>query len=183
MNKNINKNNNDIKNIILIGMSGSGKSTLAKIFAEKYNYNLIDTDLEIQNSTQKAISEIFNTHGEKYFRILEHEIIKKISPNKKSIISLGGGSITYKKNISLIKNLGLVIYLFCRPEKIYKNLILDSKNPRPLIKNNSNPIQAIKKLYSQRYNLYKNTCDYIIKNSDSDLNNLAQKLFFLASNI
>ena len=166
------------RNIVLIGMPGSGKTTLASIFAKRYHYNPIDTDSEVERVARKSISKIFSIHGEKYFRLLEHSVIKEIPVNKNLIISVGGGAVTYKKNRVLIKNLGLVVYLFCRPGKVYTNLILDKNNPRPLIRNSPNPIRAIKELYTKRYFLYMNTCDCILKNSDLSLDELARKLFF-----
>ena len=147
-----------MKNIVLIGMPGSGKSSVAKIFAQEYLYKYIDSDTEIIKNEKKNIPDIFKIHGENYFRAIEYEVIKNIPQDKNLIIALGGGCVTYKKNFALIKKLGLVIYLFCRPNKIYKNLINDETNSRPLIQN----YLSIKKLFSQRYNLYKNICDYIL---------------------
>ena len=146
-----------MKNIVLIGMPGSGKSSVAKIFAQEYAYKYIDSDMEIIKKAKINIPDIFKMHGENYFRELESEIIKNIPQDKNLIIALGGGCVTYKKNFDLIKKLGIVIYLFCRPNKIYKNLMSDKTNSRPLIQN----YLSIKKLFSQRYNLYKNICDYI----------------------
>lgn len=147
-----------MKNIVLIGMPGSGKSSVAKIFAQEYLYKCIDSDMKIIKKAKKNIPDIFKMHGENYFRELESEIIKNIPQDKSLIIALGGGCVTYKKNFTLIKNLGIVIYLFCRPNKIYKNLTNDKTNSRPLIQNYS----SIKKLFSQRYSLYKNICDYTL---------------------
>lgn len=146
-----------MKNIVLIGMPGSGKSSVAKIFAQEYLYKYVDSDMEIIKKAKINIPDIFKMHGENYFRELESEIIKNIPQDKNLIIALGGGCVTYKKNFDLIKKLGIVIYLFCRPNKIYKNLMSDKTNSRPLIQNYS----SVKKLFSQRYNLYKNICDYI----------------------
>ncbi len=147
-----------MKNIVLIGMPGSGKSSVAKIFAQEYLYKHIDSDMEIVKKAKKNIPDIFKVHGENYFRELESEIIKNIPQDKNLIIALGGGCVTYKKNFDLIKKLGIVIYLFCRPNKIHKNLMNDKINLRPLIQN----YLSIKKLFSQRYNLYKNICDYTL---------------------
>ena len=147
-----------MKNIVLVGMPGSGKSLTAKIFAQEHFYKYIDSDTEIIKKAKKNIPDIFKIYGENYFRKLESDVIKNIPQDKNLIIALGGGCVTYQKNFFLIRKLGVVIYLFCRPNKIYKNLLNDKTNSRPLIKNYS----SIKKLFLQRYDLYKNICDYIL---------------------
>ncbi|MBQ6909301.1 MAG: 3-dehydroquinate synthase, partial [Synergistaceae bacterium] len=65
-----------ILNIVLIGMPGSGKSTVGLELAKLSGLNLIDTDEEIIKTSGLSIPEIFNNFGEKYFRGLEHEVIK-----------------------------------------------------------------------------------------------------------
>lgn len=159
-----------VKNILLIGMPGSGKSSVAKIFAQNFSYNLIDTDDEIEKAANKNISAIFNEYGEKYFRQCEHNVIKKIAANQKFIIALGGGCITFKKNLPLIKNLGRVVYLFCRPNQIYKNL----DYAHPLVKKN---LSNIKFLYQKRYQIYLNCCDYVLNCNNLSLDLIAEKLF------
>ena len=57
-----------MNNIYLIGMMGTGKSTVGKILSEKMNKNFVDLDLEIEQSTGKIITEIFENDGEEKFR-------------------------------------------------------------------------------------------------------------------
>ena len=162
-----------MKNIILIGMPGSGKSSVAKFLSQNCFCKYIDTDLEITKQAKKDISDIFKDHGENYFRKIEHQVIKNIPQNKNLIIAVGGGSVSYAKNLPIIKNLGIKIYLYSRPKKIYKKIITDKKNSRPLIKNYS----SVKQLFSKRYTLYKSLCDYIIDcDKFSSLREISQKL-------
>ena len=39
------------KNLVLLGMMGVGKTTLGKILANKYKYNFIDIDSNIEKKT------------------------------------------------------------------------------------------------------------------------------------
>ena len=50
-------------NIYLMGMMGSGKSTVGKTLSQQLGKPFIDLDLEIEQSTGKTISEIFENDG------------------------------------------------------------------------------------------------------------------------
>lgn len=163
-----------MKNIILIGMPGSGKSSIAKMLAQKFSCGLFDTDIEIKKLTGKNIPDIFSEHGEKYFREHENKIISQIPRNKNFIIALGGGAPILKKNIEPIKNLGIAVYLFHKPNEIYKHLLFDYE--RPLIKKN---LSAIKFLFFQRHLLYLNCCHFVLNCSELSINDIAEKLFVL----
>ncbi|MBU6243216.1 MAG: AAA family ATPase, partial [Acidobacteria bacterium] len=50
--------------IVLIGPPGSGKSSIARALARKLGSAAVDTDLMIETSAGKKISEIFIEEGE-----------------------------------------------------------------------------------------------------------------------
>ena len=74
-------------NIALIGMPGSGKTSIGRILAEKLEREFTDSDEEIIKEAGMDIAEIFERYGEKYFRDLEAEVIKKISLTGSKIIA------------------------------------------------------------------------------------------------
>jgi shikimate dehydrogenase len=65
-------------NIVLIGMPSSGKSTVGREVAEALGREFLDTDVLISERAGMEISEIFERHGEEYFRNLEAKIIKEV---------------------------------------------------------------------------------------------------------
>ena len=67
-----------MKNIYLCGFMGCGKTSVAKIISKKLKLKLIDTDIEIQKAKNMNIFEIFQKHGELYFRNLETELLKDL---------------------------------------------------------------------------------------------------------
>ena len=64
--------------IFFIGYMGSGKSTVGKKLAAKLGYDFIDLDKLIETEYQQTIPEIFSTKGEKEFRSMEHNTLKKL---------------------------------------------------------------------------------------------------------
>lgn len=91
---------------------GSGKTTAGKKIAAILQLPFADLDLEIENSQQKSIAQIFNDEGEVYFRKIEKNELKKLAARTApAVISLGGGTVCNEENLSLIKSRGLLIYL------------------------------------------------------------------------
>ena len=120
-------------NIILIGMMGAGKTTIGLELSKKLtDFNLVDTDSEIEKSENMKISEIFEKFGEQYFRELETKIIEKICKNENQIISTGGGIFENEKNQKILKENGRVIYLKATSEALFERI--KNQTHRPLLK-------------------------------------------------
>ncbi len=138
-------------NIYLIGFMGVGKSTVAKMLSDKLDFELIDTDIEIEKRENRSINEIFSQNGEEYFREKEKELIEELSKKDNVIISCGGGIIKSDVNIANMKKSGSVVLLEASPEIIY-NRVKDDNN-RPLLVSNPG-IEGIKKLMKEREESY-----------------------------
>jgi shikimate kinase len=94
-----------MKKIILLGYMGSGKSTIGKLLAEKIDFSFFDLDNCIEKNQNMSVTEIFKSHGELFFRKLEHNFFKEIlAKNQNLVISLGGGTPCYFDNHLLLKN-------------------------------------------------------------------------------
>ena len=143
MNKIINKDLNEVINyinfnlkykpIILIGMMAAGKSAIGRILAKSLNRNFYDIDQNIEDRYHMKIYEIFEKYGEEKFRDIEHEEIKKIDLKSNKIISTGGGAFTFKRNYSILNNIGLTIWLNTNKNTIIERLKKNINN-RPLLK-------------------------------------------------
>lgn len=127
-----------MKKIILLGYMGSGKSTVGKLLSKSIGYNSLDLDNVIETDQGLAISEIFEKHGELYFRKLEHQVLKEIlKTDDDAIISLGGGTPCYSNNMELFKDKNIItIYLSCSVDELFARLNFN-KSKRPLIANMS----------------------------------------------
>jgi shikimate kinase len=116
-----------------MGYMGSGKSTVGKLLAEKLKMNFIDFDEYVEKEVGKSIIEIFETDGEKKFRMLEEHCLKKILDKDNIVISLGGGTPCYHNNIELINKNGISVYIKMSVDELVKRL-LKVRNNRPLIR-------------------------------------------------
>ena len=144
-------------NISLIGMPSCGKSTISKMLGELLNKEIIDTDEKIVEEIKMPISSFLNKDNESDFRDIECKVIDEVSKLNNIIISTGGGVIKRKENIDKLRRNSLIIF-------IDRDLhLLQSTSSRPLSSNKTD----LEKLYNERYPIYKQSCDYIIKNNNN----------------
>jgi len=101
-----------LSKIFLIGFMGAGKSIVGKDLAEKLNYSFIDTDDVIVNK--------FNIHNDDILGFFEDRkeyldeetiILEDVIKQKDIVVATGGGIVLKDKNIQLMGENGIVIYL------------------------------------------------------------------------
>ncbi|MGI6113849.1 MAG: shikimate kinase [Mahellales bacterium] len=143
---------------MLVGFMGTGKTTIGKELARRLNFTFIDTDERIERKTGLTVNDIFKEYGEKYFRRLEHDLIREISLFNRCIISTGGGVVLNVENIKLLKQRGVIVCL----KADYKYLLkrLKAASNRPLLAG-ENIYEKIPKLLKEREQYYKCADIYI----------------------
>lgn len=148
----------DKQSIVLIGMPGCGKSTLAKILAKRLGRKMIETDELVSQEAGSSIKTIFAEHGEQYFRDLESKVIKRSSVKGGTVISTGGGAILRKENVDALRLNGVIVFI----DRPLEDLV--TSDSRPL----SNDRSKLEKLYEERYQIYKDTADIVIKTGGTE---------------
>jgi shikimate kinase len=117
--------------IFLTGFMASGKSTIGPILANTLGYEFADVDKLIEAQVGKSVKEIFRGEGEAFFREVERQIILNVSKLDHHVISLGGGTVVDSKNLRVIKDSGMLVYLYSSPEHLLKRL--QHKTDRPVL--------------------------------------------------
>lgn len=120
--------------VYLTGFMGAGKTTIGKKLAKLLNFSFIDTDVAIEKNLKLKINDIFNIHGEDFFRLLEKETLRDTLKFEDVIIATGGGIIGHSGNAEFMMANGLVVFIEIPIEEITLRLLKD-KNKRPLLKN------------------------------------------------
>jgi shikimate kinase len=119
--------------IFLVGFMGSGKTYWGKQWAAKTGLPFFDLDDIIEKQEGKTIADIFQQHGEQWFRQKETEVLHSFSAIESGIISCGGGTPCFNDNMHWMNQHGTSIYLTATPEQIADRLIHE-KQKRPLVK-------------------------------------------------
>ncbi|HEY8499534.1 MAG TPA: shikimate kinase, partial [Clostridia bacterium] len=145
------------KNIVLTGIMGCGKTTIGRMLAEKLSIEFIDLDQYIEQKWG-GITELFKK-GEEYFRNIESKAVAEVSEKEGAVIATGGGVVKRNENIAALKRNGIIFFIDRPLEDILSDVDISD---RPLLKEGK---EKLIQIFSERYNLYINTCDVRIKNT------------------
>ncbi|UJH67974.1 shikimate kinase [Allomuricauda sp. SCSIO 65647] len=120
--------------IVLIGYMGSGKSTVGNLLAKKMNLAFLDLDQAIEEQEKIPVPQIFEQHGEIYFRKKETEALKRLLAEKEDmVLAAGGGTPCYGHNMDNIeKSTAKSIYLKLSIQALVER-IRHEKAERPLV--------------------------------------------------
>ncbi len=163
-----------MNHIILIGFMGSGKTTVGKRLSESLNIPFVDTDEEIEKTSNMKIADIFSKYGEVYFRDLEtKEVRKLLKDTKRKVISVGGGLAVQERNQPYLKKMGTVIFLEAREENLIKRLTGDTT--RPMLKGGDLK-ERIETLMKQRQEAYHRVADLHIKTDEKNIEEIVEEI-------
>ena len=140
--------------IFLAGFMGSGKSTVGRRLAEALEWAFVDLDAEIERRAGCSIADIFADHGEERFRECEHEALREQAEMSRlgtpRVVALGGGTYTFERNRSLLRQVGPTLWLDAPVEALWERVRLESH--RPLARDHAGFVrtyEARKESYSQ----------------------------------
>lgn len=166
--------------IILSGYMGSGKTAVGNELSKKTGHPFKDLDEEISRREGRDIPEIFKTSGEIYFRKKESEVLKELLNSEEDLIlSLGGGTPCYGKNLQLLQenSEAILVYLKTGLDEL-TNRLFGEKDQRPLIAHlDSRELleDFIRKhLFERTY--YYSQSDQIISTDDKTPEGIAQEI-------
>ena len=139
----------NINQLYLIGMMGSGKSSTGKTLSLILNWDFIDIDNEISRTHSSSINELF-LEGEKRFRELEFQELKKHSLRNKTIFAVGGGAVTHQDSYDMLSSKNC-IYLKTSNSILLNRLKDDNSRPLLNVKNKSEVLNQIMNQREQKY--------------------------------
>jgi shikimate kinase len=99
------------RSIVLVGMMGAGKSSVGRRLAARLGIGFVDADTEIESAAGMTIPEIFEKHGEAYFRAGEARVIARLLDNGPQVLATGGGAIMNPNTRDLIRDKGISVWL------------------------------------------------------------------------
>lgn len=155
---------NEMMNIVLIGMPGAGKSRCAEALGAILNRPVVETDAAIEKAAGKTIPAIFAADGEDAFRALESSALAEAGKRSGIIISTGGGCITREGNYNLLHQNGHIFWL-------QRDISLLAKDGRPISLRSD-----LNELYAARRPLYERFADTVIDNNGSMDNTVSRIL-------
>ena len=114
-------------------MMGVGKSHWAAKWARKLNVPHYDLDEIIEKEAGMPITEIFKLKGEKGFREIESESLRRIGAEPAFVMATGGGAPCSTGNMEFMNTAGLTIWLD-EPVDIITGRLRQGRDARPLVR-------------------------------------------------
>ncbi len=161
-----------LRSIVLLGLRGSGKTTIGARLIDRLPH-FVQEDLDqcvLDDSEHDTIEKIVNDEGWEGFRWREYEQLQiwlwslHHLPERKMVLSLGGGVPTYEKSLALLQSAELhgmirLVYLRATPETLAKRM--ETSADRPSL-TGADPIAEISKVFEERDELYRSIADVVV---------------------
>jgi len=139
------------RSLVLVGLMGAGKSTIGRRLAARLDLPFVDADNEIEAAAGCSIQEIFDEHGEDYFRDGERRVIERLLNGPVCVLATGGGAFMNDTTRALIKEKGCSMWLRADLEILVQRT--SRRSHRPLL-NKGNPREILQNLMDQRHPVY-----------------------------
>jgi shikimate kinase len=138
--------------LVMVGMMGAGKSSVGRRLANRLGMPFIDADTEIERAANETISEIFEHHGEAYFRDGERRVIQRLLDGTPKVLATGGGAFVNPETRAAIVESGAISIWLKADRDVLMSRVRRRSN-RPLLKTD-NPEATMDRLIAERYPVY-----------------------------
>jgi shikimate kinase len=139
------------RSVVLVGIMGSGKSSIGRRLAARLAIPFVDADAEIEEAAGMTIAEIFEHHGEPYFRAGEARVIARLLDHGPQVLATGGGAFMNRDTRATIRTKGVSVWLKAELEVLMKRI--KRRGDRPLLKTDD-PAATLTALIADRYPIY-----------------------------
>ncbi len=121
--------------VALLGVRGAGKSTVGAELARRYEVSFIEVDARIEQAAGLGLSEIFELHGEAYYRRIEREVLRRLlSAPQAMVLATGGSIVNDRENFALLQQATRTVWLRGKAADHW-NRVIQQGDARPMAKN------------------------------------------------
>jgi XRE family aerobic/anaerobic benzoate catabolism transcriptional regulator len=139
--------------IALVGLRGAGKSTVGPLLAEALGRTFVELDEQIQELSGLAVSEIFEMHGEDYYRDAERRALTQLlAAGAPLVVAVSGGAVTDPALLSLLRERTLLVWLQATPQQ-HMQRVLSQGDRRPMA-DRPDAMAELRTLLRARHPLY-----------------------------
>ena len=135
----------------MVGLMGCGKSSVGRRLAQLVGLSFVDADEEIERSAGKTIPEIFEDHGEDYFRAGERRVIARLLKGGPQVLATGGGAFLNAETRANVREHGVSVWLKADLPVLMRRV--RRRSNRPLLKS-ADPEAVMRNLMTVRYPIY-----------------------------
>ena len=139
------------RSLALVGMMGAGKTVVGRRLAARLGLDFVDSDQEIETAARMSIPEIFERHGEPYFRDRESKVVGRLIAVPGQVVATGGGAFVHAPTRQMIKATTVSVWLKAELDVLMRRV--RKRQNRPLLRT-PDPEATMRRLIADRYPIY-----------------------------
>jgi shikimate kinase len=139
------------RSIVMVGLMGCGKTSIGRRLAFHLGLPFVDADEAIEEAAGKTIKEIFDEHGEAYFRDGERRVIARLLKSAPQVLATGGGAFLNLETRERIAETGVAVWLKADLPILMRRVM--KRTNRPLLRS-ADPEAVMRGLMEARYPIY-----------------------------
>jgi XRE family aerobic/anaerobic benzoate catabolism transcriptional regulator len=140
--------------VALVGLRGAGKSSIGAAVAERLRVPFVELDDLIVREAQMTLSTIFEIHGERYYRGIEREVLRRLlAAGEPMVIATGGSIVTDAETWGLLRSRARTIWLKARPQDHWSRVVAQG-DVRPM-RDRPRAMNELDALLTRRQPLYE----------------------------
>lgn len=121
--------------VVLVGLRGAGKSSVGPVLARALSIPFQEMDALIEQAAGLPVDQIFELHGERYYRRLERETAARLVAGGRSlVVAAAGGIVNEPATWELLARHATVVWLKASAEDHW-NRVVAQGDRRPMADN------------------------------------------------
>jgi shikimate kinase len=128
----------------------------------------------VESDEGLSVGEIFERHGEAYFRELEGEVFRRLCREEQQIIGCGGGTLIDPQNQAMLRTRCCAVWLWASAGEIIRRIEQPGAPVRPLVKGEDLRV-VIPRLLEKREGLYR-IADLVVDTDGKSLDSIALEI-------
>lgn len=152
--------------VALLGLRGAGKSTVGPLLAERMHVPFVELDDRIEAASGLSLDEIFQVHGESYYRATERSELNGLLAGEPCVVAVGGGLVTDTDSYDTLRQQARTVWLRAAPEDHWRRVIAQG-DTRPMA-DNDQAFVDLRRILATREPLYERA-DVVVDTSGATL--------------
>ncbi|MDP6424629.1 MAG: shikimate kinase [Planctomycetota bacterium] len=157
--------------IALLGLRGAGKSTVGAALADRLGWSFVELDEAIESAAGMSLSEIFELHGEAWYRRAERDAVASALAGAHGLVlAVGGGLVTEPATLDYLRAHARTVWLKARPEEHWSRVVAQG-DMRPM-RGDGRAFEHLCAILSERERLYR-LAELTVNTSDRTIDQIA----------
>ena len=154
------------RHIALLGLRGAGKSTIGPQLAQRLSVPFVELDACIERASGLRIGEIFQVHGESYYRATERAELFRLLASEPCVLAVGGGIVADAQSFQALRTRTRTVWLRAEPEDHWQRVIAQG-DMRPMA-DNEQAFADLRSILAMREPLYRQA-EFVVDTSKQDV--------------